>query len=153
LRKTVLARSLFTLKVRTFRLVEIFAPGLNSIRWLYAWWFARHLATAATQQTAVPTQTNGGDRPSVIIVEVLGYGGGDGDAPSRQDDDQRRKKDHQSYDPAGSVQYVGVGLLTSEQKRKLTLEEQSRLSVEWTQPAESACILGILEFITGEAGS
>jgi filamentous hemagglutinin len=48
-------------------------------------------ATAANQQAAAPAQSNNNDRPSVIIVEVLGYGGSSGDAPSGQDDDQRRR--------------------------------------------------------------
>ena len=72
-------------------------------------------------------------------VEVLGYGGsdacdnptpsggckGNGAPPS----ELRKKDDHQSYDPASSVQYVGVGLLSDDQKSKLTPEELSNLAV------------------------
>jgi hypothetical protein len=38
---------------------------------------------AANQKTAVPTQSGNNDQPSIIIVEFLGFGGGDGLLPSR----------------------------------------------------------------------
>lgn len=83
--------------------------------------------TGAMQQAATPTQPEGGDRPSIILVEFLGFGGGDGsDEPTgkrKTPPDERR-----SYNPADPVKVVGYGPLTETDLRGLTDEEKHRLN-------------------------
>jgi filamentous hemagglutinin len=81
---------------------------------------------AAADAIKDATQTSTGERPSVIIVEVLGYGGGN-DAAPQEKDPNRDREDQRSYNTNGLVQMVGAGSLNSEQSQALTEEEKKRL--------------------------
>jgi hypothetical protein len=77
----------------------------------------------------------GQDLPSIISVEVIGHGGGDGDAVNRngapqndQNDQRRRKPAQQSYNPDSAFTVLGAGDLTEEQKQALTDTERRNLT-------------------------
>ena len=90
---------------------------------------ASSAAGAAAQAAKQPQQSRSQQElPSIITVEVLGYGGGGsggGEAPPRRDDERRKGGDQQGYNPNSAVQYVGAGPLTDEQRTRLA--EEGRL--------------------------
>ncbi len=88
---------------------------------------ASNTAAAASDQ-AGPGKNTANAQPSVIIVEILGFGGGDGES-----EDEKKKikqppaKEKQSYDPNGAVQIIGHGVLTEEEKKLLSDDERRKL--------------------------
>nr|WP_281414097.1 filamentous haemagglutinin family protein [Rhodoblastus sphagnicola] len=88
---------------------------------------ANNAAGAAAKTAEAPAQPNNSDRPSVIIVEVIGYGGGDDNGARQQPDQPSRYKEKRTYNPNSAFQIVGVGELTDEQKQQLAQSERRRL--------------------------
>jgi hypothetical protein len=82
-------------------------------------------SAAAASKVENPKANSDHGGPSVIIVEVLGYGGSDG---SDADDRPRSKPDQRSYNPGDPIRIVGYGPLGRRETQDLTAEEQHKLS-------------------------
>ena len=85
-------------------------------------------ATAATQQSATPSHISGNQQPSVIIVEVLGYGGGDNTRDDKEIERRdTRRQSNNAYDSNSVVRVLGDGALTPQQTRELSEEERKAI--------------------------
>ncbi|NVO13582.1 MAG: filamentous hemagglutinin family protein [Rhodoplanes sp.] len=86
-------------------------------------------ATAGTQQAGNPTASRPGDnQASVIIVEILGYGGGDGPhGDPREPEKPRRPDGRQSYDPNSNVRVLGYSTLGESEMIGLTETEKEAI--------------------------
>jgi hypothetical protein len=102
---------------------------------------------AGARKAAVPSPSDSNkDKPSVIIVEFIGFGGSSGDTPRDNEDDlckangdncktnggQRTEGTGNGsiarYDTRGAIQILGAGKLSDEAKGYLTTDEQRELA-------------------------
>jgi hypothetical protein len=82
---------------------------------------------AAADAIKDATQTTPSERPSIIIVEVLGFGGGGGDAPVNQDEEQRRRggaNEQRTQNPDSAYQVLGAGQMTADEARQVIAERR-----------------------------
>ncbi|WP_165421159.1 filamentous haemagglutinin family protein [Bradyrhizobium sp. Leo170] len=88
---------------------------------------ASNTAGAASQQAKTPQQGSADAQPSLIMVEFIGFGGGDGSNPQEQRRPQDEERRSQIQDPQSRYQIVGAGNLTEEQFRELADERRKRI--------------------------
>jgi hypothetical protein len=94
----------------------VLAPNIGALT------SASNTAGSETKAIEQPASPGKGDQPSIIIVEFLGFGGGDGDPEQKRNPEPERH----SQDPSSPVQVIGGGVLTPEQQELLTDTERRR---------------------------
>ncbi|MEW6436274.1 MAG: filamentous hemagglutinin family protein [Pseudomonadota bacterium] len=89
-------------------------------------------AGAATKAIASPAQNRATAQPSILIVEIEGYGGDDG-VSTTPTPNGMKKKEHQgfntspTYSDKSAVQIAGYGVLSEKESKILTAEEMKKL--------------------------
>ncbi|WP_176721961.1 filamentous haemagglutinin family protein [Bradyrhizobium sp. LMTR 3] len=82
---------------------------------------------AATDAAKDVTQSGAGQQASIIIVEVLGFGGGAGEAPVNQDEQQERRggvNEQRTQNPDSAYQVLGAGQMTADEARQVIAERR-----------------------------
>ena len=87
---------------------------------------ANNAAGATQASMPTPTGPSNNNQPSIIIVEVMGYGDGSGDNSSPHEPQRpvHDGKQGYNYDPNAPVQILGHGSLSEMQMRSLTAKER-----------------------------
>ncbi len=96
---------------------------------------ATNTASASTKETAPAGNQAPTEQPSIIIVEVVGYGGGDGPENPKADKKQKAKDKQSFNDGRGGPEYnkrsavlvAGYGALTDAEASVLTEDERRRM--------------------------
>ncbi len=88
---------------------------------------ASNASGAASKQAANPAQSGASEQPSVIIVEVIGFGGGDGESMPSEEERSRRSQGQRAYNTNSPYQVLGVGALTDEQVSGLAAEKRASI--------------------------
>jgi filamentous hemagglutinin family protein len=101
---------------------QVVAPNIGGLT------EAGNVAGAASKAAANPAQSGASEQPSIIIVEVLGFGGGgSGDEPEDQKERRRRSaaaSQPGSQNPDSAYQVLGAGEMTTDQARQLIAERR-----------------------------